>query len=281
VRAGYRSLPSWKKPALKRRRRRVLLLVVVVALAAVTVPLAARPAARALGSLAPFQVRSIEVSGLLYLAPEEIRSRIPARVGDNLLLVSPAAVEAALEKNARVERAQVVRVPGKLIVRVTERRTFVLVSAGSLLEVDAEGTVLTPLKRGLVADRPIVTGLKLRPAAPGTKLTGERMEDLLHLVRLLESPDVGLISEISEIASDAPARAVLRTSRDQIPIYVDPERVNLAAMRAVAATLRDVRERDRRVLVMDARYKGQVVVRCGPDSSTGVRAASADPRSKV
>jgi hypothetical protein len=259
----------------------VLLLVVVVALAAVTVPLAARPAARALGSLAPFQVRSIEVSGLLYLAPEEIRSRIPARVGDNLLLVSPAAVEAALEKNARVERAQVVRVPGKLIVRVTERRTFVLVSAGSLLEVDAEGTVLTPLKRGLVADRPIVTGLKLRPAAPGTKLTGERMEDLLHLVRLLESPDVGLISEISEIASDAPARAVLRTSRDQIPIYVDPERVNLAAMRAVAATLRDVRERDRRVLVMDARYKGQVVVRCGPDSSTGVRAASADPRSKV
>lgn len=281
MRAGYRSLPSWKKPALKRRRRRVLLLVVVVALAAVTVPLAARPAARALGSLAPFQVRSIEVSGLLYLAPEEIRSRIPARVGDNLLLVSPAAVEAALEKNARVERAQVVRVPGKLIVRVTERRTFVLVSAGSLLEVDAEGTVLTPLKRGLVADRPIVTGLKLRPAAPGTKLTGERMEDLLHLVRLLESPDVGLISEISEIASDAPARAVLRTSRDQIPIYVDPERVNLAAMRAVAATLRDVRERDRRVLVMDARYKGQVVVRCGPDSSTGVRAASADPRSKV
>jgi hypothetical protein len=281
VRAGYRSLPSWKKPALKRRRRRILLLLAVATLGAATVPLAARPAARALGSLAPFQVRSIEVTGLLYLAPEEIRSRIPAHVGDNLLLVDPASVEAALEKNARVERAHVARLPGKLIVHVTERRTFVLVSAGTLLEVDAEGTVLTPLKRGLVADRPIVTGLKLRPSAPGTRIQNERMRDLLHLVRLLESPEVGLISEISEIASDAPGRAVLRTSRDQIPIFVDPERVSLAAMRAVAATLRDVRERDRRVLVMDARYRGQVVVRCGPDSSAGARAASVDPRARV
>lgn len=259
------------------------MLLALSALATLTAPLAVKPAARALGSLQPFQVRSIEVSGLLYLAPEEIRSSVAqagARVGDNLLLVSPARVEAGIEKNARVERAQVLRVPGKLIVRVTERRTFVLVSAGSLLEVDADGTVLSPLKRGLVADRPIVTGLKIRPAAPGSKLSGERMQDLLRLVRLLESPEVGLVSEISEIASDAPARAVLRTSRDQIPIVVDPERVTLAAMRAVAATLRDVRERDRRVLVMDARYRGQVVVRCGPDSSTGAR-AGVDPRAKV
>lgn len=281
MRAGYRSLPSWKKPALKRRRRRILLAALIAGVLAVGGPLAVRHAAKAVGSFAPFQVRAIEVTGLLYLAPEEIRSRIPVRIGDNLVLVNPAKVESALEKNARVERVHVVRVPGKLIVRVTERSTFVLVSAGTLLEVDAEGTVLTPLKRGLVADRPIVTGLKLRSAAPGTKLQGDRIRDLLRLVRLLESPDVGLVSEISEIAADAPGRAVLRTSRDQIPIFVDPERVNLAAMRAVAATLRDVRERDRRVLVLDARYRGQVVVRCGPDSAAGPKGPGIDPRSKV
>jgi len=277
MRAGYRSLPTWKKPALKRRRRRIAALLILLALVLASVPLAAPPAVRALGGFAPFQVRSIQVTGLLYLAPEEIRSKLPVAIGDNLLVVNPAKLEALLEKNARVAHASVVRVPGTLLVRITERRTFVLVSAGSLLEVDAEGTVLTPLKRGLVADRPIVTGLKVGRAAPGAKLAGDRMQDLLHLVRLLESPDVGLISEISEIAADAPGRAVLRTSRDQIPIFVDPERVNLAAMRAVAATLRDVRERNRRVLVMDARYRGQVVVRCGPDSSEAHR-PSADPR---
>lgn len=278
MRAGYRSTPSWKKPAVKRRRRRFLALLVLAVLVAATGKLAAPRAVAALGSLEPFQVRSIDVSGLLYLAPEEIRARIPVKIGDNLLEVDPGAVEAAIEKNARVERADVARLPGKLRVRVTERRTFILVSAGSLLEVDGDGTVLTPLKRGLIADRPVVTGLKLRSTAPGTRLSGDRVQDLLRLVRLLESPDVGLVSEISEIASDGPGRAVLRTSRDQIPIVVDPERATLAAMRAVAATLRDVRERDRHVFTMDARYRGQIVVRCGPDSSAK---PGVDPRSKV
>ena len=278
MRAGYRSTPSWKKPAVKRRRRRFIALLLLVGLVAATGKLAAPRAMAALGSLEPFQVRSIDVSGLLYLAPEEIRARIPVKIGDNLLEVDPAAVEAAIEKNARVERAEVARLPGKLRVRVTERRTFILVSAGSLLEVDADGTVLTPLKRGLIADRPVVTGLKLRSTAPGTRLSDDRVQDLLRLVGLLESPDVGLVSEISEIASDGPGRAVLRTSRDQIPIVVDPERATLAAMRAVAATLRDVRERDRHVLTMDARYRGQIVVRCGPDSSAK---PGVDPRSKV
>jgi len=276
MRAGYRALPSWKKPALKRRRRRIALAILLTAIAVFAGPLLAKPLARSLGSFAPFRVGTIEVSGLLYLAPEEIRSRLPVREGDNLLLVSPAAIEEALEKNARVERVQVLRFPGKLFVRVTERRTFALVNAGSLLEVDGEGTVLTPLRRGLIPDRPVITGLKVRAVKPGARLPGQRLQDLLRLVRLLESPEVGLVSEISEIAADAPGRAVLRTSRDQIPIVVDPERVTLSAMRAVAATLRDVRERERRVLVLDARYRGQVVVRCAPESTKIV-----DPRTKV
>jgi cell division septal protein FtsQ len=267
MRAGYRPRLSWRKPALARRRRRALLLVLSIALLALAAPLLGRPAARALGALAPFQVRAVELSGLLYLAPDEIRPRIPVHDGDNLLLVSPAAIEAALKKNARVLDVRVARYPGKVSVRVVERRTFALVSAGSLLEVDQEGTVLTPLRRGLIADRPVVTGLKLRPVPPGTKLPGRRLQELLRVVRLLEAPEVGLIAEISEIAADAPGRVVLRTSRDQIPILIDPERVTLAAMRAVAATLRDVRERDRRALVLDARYRGQVVVRCAPPSA--------------
>jgi cell division septal protein FtsQ len=272
MRAGYQPRPSWRKPAQKRRRRRALVLILLTALLALAAPLLARPMVNALGSLAPFQVHAVELSGLLYLAPDEIRSRIPVKDGDNLLLVSPATIEAALKKNARVDAVRVARYPGKVLVTVVERRTFVLVNSGGLLEVDSDGTVLTPLRRGLIADRPVVTGLRLSPAAPGTKLPGRRVQELLHLVRLLEAPEVGLISEISEIAADAPNRVVLRTSRDQVPILVDPERVTLAAMRAVAATLRDVRERDRRVLVLDARYRGQVVVRYAPptiDSAAG------------
>lgn len=283
MRAGYRGLPSWKQPALRRRRRRIALAALVVAAAAVALPAAARPAQRWLGSLPPFRVGTIRISGLLYLAPEEVRAAIPAKPGDNLLTLDTGAIEAALRKNARVEDARVTRSLGTLSVRIRERRTFVLVSAGSLLEMDEQGTILTPLARGLVPDRPVVSGLRLPTAAPGARVTTERLRDLLRLVALLESPDVGLVSDVSEIVSEAPNRATLRTSADQIPILVDPERVSRAALRAVAATLRDIRGRNRRVLLVDARYRGQVVVRCAPENEAAGAAASgtAEARTKA
>ena len=281
MRAGFRSLPSWKKPRVKRRRRRIALAILVLTGLASAAPILARPAARALGALPPFRVGGIEISGLLYLSPEEIRGEIPIKEGDNLLLVDASAVEAALRKNTRVESVRVDRYPGKVAVRVRERRTFALVNSGSLLEVDEGGTILTPLQRGLIPDRPVISGLKLpRRIAPGARVTTSRLADLLRLVALLETPEVGLVSEISEIVAEGPNRAVLRTSRDQIPIFVDPERVTKSAMRAVAATLRDVREHDRRVVAVDARYRGQVVVKCAPEGAVGGPGAT-DARGKA
>ena len=156
--------------------------------------------------------------------------------------------------------------PATLRVSVRERRPFVLVNAGTLLEVDSTGTVLPPLARGLIADRPVVTGLATASHRPGTRLMVSRFRDVLRLVTLLEAPDVGLLPEISEIVASDPRWFVLRTSRDQIPILIDPERVTPRCLKALAATLHDLRDHDRRVLVLDARYRGQVIVRCAPDS---------------
>jgi hypothetical protein len=83
-------------------------------------------------------------------------------------------------------------------------------------------------------------------------------------VSLLESPQVDLIADISDIVSESRSEAVLHTARDQVPIVVDPEQASLAAMRALAATLRDLRARGRTAELVDARYRGQVVVRCAP-----------------
>jgi cell division septal protein FtsQ len=279
MRAGFRSLPSWKIPRIKRRRRRIALVALALTGLYLAAPILARPAARLVGWLPPFRVQGIEISGLLYLSPEELRARIPVKAGDNLLLVRSREIEASLKKNSRVESVRIHRLPGTLAIRIQERRTFVLVNAGSLLEVDERGTILTPLQRGLIPDRPVVSGLRLPTLTQGARVTTTRLRDLLRLVSLLEAPQVGLVSDISEIVADGPNRAVLRTTRDQIPILVDPERATLAAMRAVAATLRDIRERDRRVLVVDARYRGQVVVRCAPEgAANGADAAGARGR---
>ena len=141
-----------------------------------------------------------------------------------------------------------------------------LVNAGRLLEVDSTGTILPPLARGLIADRPVITGLSFQERHPGSLVKASRFADVLRIVTLLESPDVGLLPDISEIVVSDPRWFVLRTSRDQIPILIDPERVTPRCLKALAITLRDLRDRDRHVLGLDARYRGQVIVRCAPDS---------------
>ena len=265
MRAGYRGTATWKQPARRRLVRRILLGGAVLGLAALAVPVAAVPAARLLGRLPIFSVHSVEVTGLLYLSYEEVRAQLPVREGDNILLLRPADAEEALRQNARIEDAEVTRKLGGISVRLLERRPFALVSAGSLVEVDERGTVLEPLERGLLADRPVITGLKIGSAKEGSRIANPALGDLLRLVSLLESPQVDLIADISDIVSESRSQAVLHTAREQTPIMVDPEQASLASMRALAATLRDLKARGRSAELVDARYRGQVVVRCARD----------------
>lgn len=266
MRAGLRTTQRLKRPERRRRNRRILVVAILSLLLIGAFARTAPRAARALGRLPVFQAGRVEVTGLLYLSPDEVRPSIPVRSGESLFEVRPAEIVASLIRNPRIESASVTLLPAAVRVSVRERRPFVLLNAGRLLEVDSTGVILPPLGRGLIADRPVVTGLSLSARRPGTRVLAARFQDVLRVVSLLESPDVALLPEISEIVVSDPRWFVLRTSRDQIPILIDPERVTPRSLIALAATLRDLRDRDRRVLGLDARYRGQVIVRCAPDS---------------
>jgi POTRA domain-containing FtsQ-type protein len=266
VRAGCRTTTRLKLPERRRRNRRILLAGLLLLVLLVGLVRIAPRAARVLGKLPLFQAGRVEVTGLLYLSPDEVRPSIPVRSGESLFDVRPAEIVASLTRNPRIESASVTLLPAAVRVSVRERRPFVLVNAGRLLEVDSTGVILPPLVRGLIADRPVVTGLSISARRPGGRVLASRFPDVLRVVTLLEEPDVGLLSEISEIVASDPRWFVLRTSRDQIPILIDPGRVTPRCLMALRATLRDLRDRDRRVLGLDARYRGQVIVRCAPDS---------------
>jgi POTRA domain-containing FtsQ-type protein len=272
MRAGCRTTARLKLPERRRRNRRILLSVALLILVLAGLVKVAPRAARVLGRLPLFQAGRVEVTGLLYLSFDEIRPAIPVESGQSLFDVHPADIMRSLARNPRIESASVTFLPAALRVSVRERRPFVLVNAGRLLEVDSTGTILPPLARGLIADRPVITGLSFQERHPGSLVKASRFADVLRIVTLLESPDVGLLPDISEIVVSDPRWFVLRTSRDQIPILIDPERVTPRCLKALAITLRDLRDRDRHVLGLDARYRGQVIVRCAPDSLEESRA---------
>lgn len=266
MRAGCRTTARLRLPERRRRNRRVLAAALLLVIAGWGLMRLAGPVSRALGAMPLFQVGRVDVTGLVTLSPDEVRSAIAVREGESLFDVSPAEIVRALKRNPRIESASVRRLPAAIRVAVRERRPFVLLNAGTLLELDSTGTILPPLQRGLVADRPVVSGLAIRTRASGARVLTARLEEILRLVSRLEAPDVGLLPEISEIVASDPRWLVLRTARDQIPILIDPEWATPRCLKAIAATLRDLRDRGLSVLGVDARFRGQVIVRCAPDS---------------
>ena len=203
MRAGCRTAARLKLPERRRRNRRILLSAVLCLLALAGLAKLWPSAARALGKLPLFQAGRVEVTGLFYLSLEEVRPSIPIQSGESLFEVRPAEIVRALERNPRIESARVEFLPATVRVSVRERRPFVLVNAGKLLEVDSTGTVLPPLARGLIADRPVVTGLAAVSRRPGTRVGTARFDDVLRVVTLLEAPDVGLATRPSATCSSS------------------------------------------------------------------------------
>ena len=266
MRAGYRTAALLRLPERRRRNRRIFAVAMLLLLGGWGLTRLAAPARRALGSMPMFQAGRVEVTGLFYLPSDEVRSAIAVRQGESLFEVRPSEIIRSLKRNPRIESASVQLLPAEIRVAVRERKPFVLLSAGMLFEVDSTGIILPPIARGWIADRPVVTGLQVPTRTPGERIATPRFLDVLRVVVQLEDPDVDLLPEISEIVASDPRWLVLRTSRDQIPILIDPEQSTPRCLRALAATLRDLRARDRKILGIDARFRGQVVVRCAPDS---------------
>lgn len=274
MRAGYRGTPSWRTPGRRRRNRRLVLGALGLTLLMAGAAAALRPVVWLVERTPLGRVGTIEIAGLKYLSPEEVRARIAFAEGASLLAVDSDSLERLLTSHPRIAEARVKRLLGKLAITVRERETFALVNATRLIEVDATGVILPPLERGLTADRPILSGISLPTKRHGARVTTGRLHDLLRVVSLLELDEVGLVNDISEIVSLERDRAMLRTMHDHIPILVDPERVTSTSLHALGLALRDARARGRRVIQIDTRFRGQVVVRCAPAGAE--RAESGD-----
>jgi cell division protein FtsQ len=197
-----------------------------------------------LSKLAFFRVRAVEVNGAHFLAPSEIvaamRVDTTVSVWDD---VRPIA--ARLGRLQEIQEASITRkLPGTLVVRVTEKAPVALIPAtGDLRVYDGSGTVLPIDPARIDLDLPIVS----RPDRRVLKLLDNVRSQIPELfarisdVRRLESGE--LLVRMPDIVVRAPAN-------------VDPQR--LAEVIPVAA---DLARRRIRVAELDLRYRDQVVAR--------------------
>ncbi len=230
------SIPKW--------RRRAMIAVGGVLLAA----LLASPvwAPRVGRRLAFFRVRKVEIVGLRYTPASEILQRLQVdttvSVWDEL-----APLSARVARHPQVEHASISRrLPGTLVVDVTERRPVALVnSPAGLRAVDIRGVAL-PLDPSITpVDLPIVVATS-RDTAVFQLLDAMQRERPLLFARIESLTRVGADELLLRVAS-LPVRTMTN--------------VTLARLSDIEPVEQDLARRQLHASELDLRYRDQVIAR--------------------
>ena len=218
------------------------------------------------------RVSHIRVSGLHYLDAATIVSQSGLHVGGSWLDADLPRARQALLRDSRIRAATVARgLPQTIDVRIAERIPVLLARHGSPWELDGEGVLLAPLKEGVVADVPMLTGVDAERYRAGTCLATREVRRGLAWVRATASPELELAGRISEIdvADGETTGLVLMNGTRVVSAAWPPDLRRLSALRVVLA---DLEHRGVAAQEIDLRYRNQVIVR--PAGAPGAVAAS-------
>ncbi len=230
---------------LRRRVRRIGIVVLLVA--AVSSPLWYQPV---LGSLDYFRVRRVEVTGARYASPDEIVSRLridsAASVWDD---VAPLEERVRLHPSVRDVRI-VRRLPGTIVVEVTENPPVALVQAGSA-------------KGGLVAVDQSGRTLPIDPTATDVDLPVLRVRDTLALRLLGEIREAlpGFFARIGDVSRTARGDLAIRLTEPVARLVLAPAEVSLDRLAEIIPVEADLDRRKAPAVELDLRYKDQVIAR--------------------
>jgi cell division protein FtsQ len=201
---------------------------------------------RALSHLAFFRVRRVEILGARYTSPSELLERL--RVDTTRSVWDPIEpLEARIRSHAQIESVTVTRkLPGTLVVQVTERHPVALVNGpGGLRAVDERGRRLPLDPSRTPIDAPIVT-------APPRDTT------VYHLLGAMQREAPQMYARLSSIRASGTDELVLQFS--DLPVRAMTN-VTLARLGDIVPVERDLLRRELRASELDLRYRDQVIAR--------------------
>lgn len=192
-----------------------------------------------------FRVRRVEFVGLRYQSPDTVLRKLNLPAGLNVFdPLAPIGVRATKQlgiRSARVTR----RLPGTLVIRVTERVPVALVPVDGMLQLmDATGTVLPydPTRSG--------------PSLPVAAEASRKIGQLLGSVR---RGDPALFARVTAAAMRGADVALTVDGRRML---LRPD-ASIEEMRAVTQVAADLTGKGQTFDELDGRFAGYVVVRGG------------------
>ena len=230
-------------PARRPLTRWRLLLASVVALALLASP---AWAPHVLRRLSFFRVRRVEILGTRYTSPTDLLDRL--RVDTTRSVWDPLdPLAARVRTHSQIESVTVTRrLPGTLIVQVTERHPVALVNApGGLRAVDERGRRLPLDPSRTPVDAPVVT------AAPRDTM-------VYHLLGAMQREAPSLYAQLSSVRAVGADEIVLQIANLSVRAMTN---VTLARLGDIEPVQRDLMRRQLRAAEIDLRYRDQVIAR--------------------
>jgi cell division protein FtsQ len=194
--------------------------------------------------MAFFHVHRIEIVGAHYVAPNDILSRL--RVDTLSSVWDPTGpLEARIQRHTAVRKAVVHRkLPGTLVVEITERVPVALVPAsGGFSVYDARGVALPIDPASVTVDAPVLM---------------QRDTALLRLLGAMRTEMPTLYARVSMVRRAGRDELILQLKTEPVRAMQDVTLERLADLEPVEA---DLARKQLRVSEIDLRYRDQVIAR--------------------
>ena len=216
---GVASASRWAKLARAASFARVALGAVFVIVAALGVAWGAR---RYLVSSPRFALRTLSVEGNARLSAQEVADRGGLKLGDNVFALDLAKVEATLANDPWIASAKLQRkLPGSVVVRVTEHEPAAVVSIGDKLYLVARtGRVFKEVEPGDPLDLPVVTGLAPSDVAKDREGVEREVLRALDVIDELGKSNVGQRFPVQEIHLEKDGGLSAIVGRDGISLQL-------------------------------------------------------------
>ncbi len=198
----------------------------------------------ALQQLDFFQVRAVEVQGARYLDPAAVVQRLNVDTLDSVWdELAPLALR--LRTDPLIEDVSVVRrLPGTLVVRLTERTPVAFVATGNGLQLrDAGGNLLPIDPNRTPVDLPVL-------ATPDTAV--------LRLLGELRSAQPEFYARLSEVQHAGPHELIFRLYTLTVRTSTDVDAQRFGDLKLVED---DLAQREQRAVELDLRFRDQVIAR--------------------
>lgn len=219
-------------------------------------------ALEAVGDLELFLVEEVAVEGNRYLDSEEIKARAAihseAGIWDDKDPIVARLREHPGVLDARVKR----RIPGKLILEITEREPIALLPDPVLVPVDVEGRVLPIDPAVHQLDLPLIHPVREGGRSEEIRLTPVQIRGLTAELKSVGELDPRVLGSISELSLDAWGDLSLYLEDPRVVLLYHPPltaRDLSDGLTVLADAIR--RHSDRRITAVDLRFADQVVVR--------------------